>query len=103
MSKKLKNDKKVVLPAVKEDGEALIHASDELKNDKDVVLAAVTEKGYVFDDLANSMKKEVYKDKKAMKSVIEVQCEESSYPEICKGSKNALNFIGYYKLKALFY
>jgi hypothetical protein len=37
----LKNNKNVVLDAVKIRGLLLEHASDELKNDKDVVLSAV--------------------------------------------------------------
>ncbi len=40
-SEELKNDKDVVLEAVKNDGEALRFASKELQNDKDVVLEAV--------------------------------------------------------------
>ena len=38
----LKNDKEVVLAAVKQDGYSLAHASDDLANDKEVVLAAVS-------------------------------------------------------------
>jgi hypothetical protein len=40
-SKKLKNDRDVVLEAVKQDGQALVWASEELRDDKEVVLAAV--------------------------------------------------------------
>ena len=39
--KELKNDKKIVLEAVKQNGDALQYASEELKNDKEVVLEAV--------------------------------------------------------------
>ena len=38
---KLKNDKDVVLAAVKREGDMLRWASNNLKNDKEVVLAAV--------------------------------------------------------------
>ena len=42
MAHELKNDKDVVLTAVKQNGGALEYASDELKADKDVVVAAVS-------------------------------------------------------------
>ena len=45
-SDELKNNKKVVLEAVKQKGWALEHASDELKNCKEVVLEAVKQYGY---------------------------------------------------------
>ena len=41
VSENLKNDKEVVLAAVKQSGYALEYASENLKNDKEVVLAAV--------------------------------------------------------------
>ena len=43
--KKLKNDKEVVLAAVKQDSRALQFADKKLKNDKEVVLAAVKQDG----------------------------------------------------------
>ena len=47
-SDELKNDKDVVLVAVKEYGRALIHASEELRNDREVVQAAVKEYGWAL-------------------------------------------------------
>ena len=53
----LRNDKEVVLAAVKLDGRALKYASADLKNDKDVVLAAMKQNGWALcwagDDLRN--------------------------------------------------
>jgi serine/threonine protein kinase len=45
-SDKLKDDKDVVLEAVKQDGDSLVFASDKLKDDKDVVLEAVKQDGF---------------------------------------------------------
>ena len=42
------NDKEVVLAAVKQNGMALIFASEELKNDKEIVLAAVKQDEEAF-------------------------------------------------------
>ena len=44
-SEELRNDKEVVLEAVKKYGDALQFASEELRNDKEVVLEAVKENG----------------------------------------------------------
>ena len=46
----LKNDKKVVLVAVAQDGGALRHTSAALRNDKEVVLAAVAQGGHALQD-----------------------------------------------------
>ena len=45
MAAVLKNEREVVMAAVKHDGWALWCASDELKNDREVVNAAVQQKG----------------------------------------------------------
>ena len=56
-SDEVKNDKTVVLDAVKSCGSALEYASDELKSDRDVVLSAVNNNGcalkYASDELKN--------------------------------------------------
>lgn len=44
-SKEQKNNKEIILAAVKKDGENLYYASDALKNDREVVLEAVTKTG----------------------------------------------------------
>jgi hypothetical protein len=41
VSEKLKNDKDIVLEAVKKNLHALCHASENMKNDKELVLEAV--------------------------------------------------------------
>ncbi|MGL6120633.1 MAG: DUF4116 domain-containing protein, partial [Fusobacteriaceae bacterium] len=45
-SKELQNDKEIVLAAVTNSGDALQYASKELQNDKEIVLAAVTNYGW---------------------------------------------------------
>ena len=40
-----RNDKQIVLAAVRQNGRALHYASDEMKNDREVVLAAVKQRG----------------------------------------------------------
>jgi CxxC motif-containing protein len=58
VSAELKNDKEIVLSAVSNCGSALNYASVELKNDKEVVLAAVSNHGwalkYASDELKNN-------------------------------------------------
>lgn len=44
-SQELKNDRDVVIAAVKHDGYALQYVSNEMKNDKDVVMIAVEQDG----------------------------------------------------------
>ena len=48
LSPELRNDKEVVLEAVKRYGSDLENASDTLKNDKEVVLEAVKQNGFAF-------------------------------------------------------
>ena len=48
-SKLLRNDKEVVLEAVKQDGRPLEYASNELKNDKEIVLKAVKQNGWALE------------------------------------------------------
>jgi hypothetical protein len=45
----LKNDKEVVLEAIKQYGYAFRFASVELKNDKEVVLEAIKQNGYALE------------------------------------------------------
>jgi len=61
VSLELRNDKDVVLAAVKQDGRALEYASPELRNDKDVVLAAVTESRDAFPYINDSLKEQIEK------------------------------------------
>jgi len=65
-SKELRNDKEVVLEAVKTNWPALEFASDELRADRDVVLAAVKQDGraleYASDELKSELKKEANND-----------------------------------------
>jgi len=44
-SEKLKDDKEIVLEAVKQDGLALEYASEKLKDDKEIVLEAIKKFG----------------------------------------------------------
>jgi len=44
----LKDDKDIVLTAVKNNGFALISASEKLKNDKNIVFEAVKEYGFAL-------------------------------------------------------
>jgi hypothetical protein len=66
-SDQLKNDKDVVLEAVKQNDYALYYASEQLKNDKDIVLEAVKQDGdairYASDELQNDpiFRAKVYK------------------------------------------
>ena len=46
--KSFKNDKKIVLEALKQDGRALQYVSEELRNDEEIVLAAVKQKGFAL-------------------------------------------------------
>ena len=46
-SNELRNNKDIILQAVKNDCGAIRHASEELRNDKDIVLQAVKNDGYV--------------------------------------------------------
>ena len=52
----LKNDKEVVTLAVKNNGLALNHASDELKNDKEIVRDAVKNKGLAVKKASDELK-----------------------------------------------
>jgi len=49
-------DKEVVLAAVKENGYALLYASEGMKNDKEVVLAAVKQNGNALQYASEGMK-----------------------------------------------
>tara|TARA_B110000503_G_scaffold128250_1_gene198939 strand:- start:108 stop:1016 length:909 start_codon:yes stop_codon:yes gene_type:complete len=57
-SKSLKNDKDVVLAAVRKTGSALAYASKRLENDKEVVLAAVTNDGRALFHASGDMQKD---------------------------------------------
>lgn len=50
------NDRDFVLATVKQDGYALINASDELQADRDIVLAAVTQDGSALHYASNELK-----------------------------------------------
>ncbi len=62
-SEELKNDKEVVLEAVKTNGFALNDASEELKSDKEIVLEAVKKVGlalgYASEELQLAIKQEM--------------------------------------------
>ena len=57
LSDELRNDRKVVLAAIKKEGYKLEYASDELRNDREIVLAALSNYGnaleYASDELRN--------------------------------------------------
>ena len=55
-SERLRDDKDVVLAAVKEDGHTLQFVSDRLRDDKDVVMAAVKQEGYILDYASSRLK-----------------------------------------------
>ncbi len=57
-SDELKNDKEVVLEAVKKDGWALKYASYRLLDDKEVVLAAVEQDGWALQFASDSLKED---------------------------------------------
>ena len=52
----MKNNKEVVLAAVKQNGLALEHASVDMKNNKEVVLAAVQNNGAMLEHASDQMK-----------------------------------------------
>jgi hypothetical protein len=56
----LRNNKEIVLVAVKNDGWALKYASDELKNDKEVVLTAVTQNDYGLKFASENLRNDKY-------------------------------------------
>lgn len=58
-SDRLKNDKEIVLEAVKANGYALQFASDELKSDKEIVLKAVKESGYALKYASDELKNDI--------------------------------------------
>jgi hypothetical protein len=55
-SPELRNDKEVVLAAVKQKGYALHFASPELKNDREVVLTAIKENAFSLGDASDALK-----------------------------------------------
>ena len=55
-SDELKADKEWIIAAVKNDGYALDYASDELKADKEVVMAAVKNDGYALNYASDELK-----------------------------------------------
>jgi hypothetical protein len=55
-SDELKNDRKVVLAAVIQNGYLYQYASDALKNDREVVLAAVNQNGHSLLHVSNELK-----------------------------------------------
>ena len=55
-SESLKNNRAIVLAAVRQDGWALQHASESLKDDEEIVLAAVRQNGYVLQCASESLK-----------------------------------------------
>ena len=57
-TRKLTEDKEIVLAAVKNNGRALYYACDELKADKEVVLAAVKNDGSAIEFASASLQKE---------------------------------------------
>ncbi len=56
LSEEDKNNKKIVLAAMKSWGRGLEHVSEDLKNDKEVVSAAVTETKEAFDYASEDLK-----------------------------------------------
>ena len=62
-SDELKNDKNIVMEAVKQYGGALYFASDELKNDKSIVMEAVKQDGSALDFASDELKKYFSKKK----------------------------------------
>ena len=56
VSERLKNEKEVVLEAVKQDGCVLQYLSERLKNDKEVVLEAVKQQGYALKYTSERLK-----------------------------------------------
>ena len=56
VSDDLRADKEVVMAAVKQDGGALIHASDDLRADKEVVMAAVHQNGMALKYASNTLR-----------------------------------------------
>ena len=56
----MKNDKEVVLAAVKQDGPALMYANTELKNDREVVLAAVRKNCAALLNVGDELRQEYY-------------------------------------------
>jgi hypothetical protein len=55
-SAELKNDREIVMAALKEDSYAFVSASEELKNDKEVVLAALKNRGDVMRYISEALK-----------------------------------------------
>lgn len=60
-SERLRNDKEVVLEAVKENGHALYCASDELKDNEEIVLEAIKNDDFVLW-FASSRLRNIYKN-----------------------------------------
>nr|NGX32285.1 hypothetical protein [Candidatus Anoxychlamydiales bacterium] len=54
----LKKDKEIVLAAVKQNGWALRYAHEDLKKDKEIVLAAVKQKGWALEYAHEDLKKD---------------------------------------------
>ena len=55
-SREIKNNKKFVLIAVKNEGRALEHVASRLKDDKDVVMAAVQDAGFALEHASSRLK-----------------------------------------------
>jgi hypothetical protein len=78
-SAELKNDKEIVLAAVKSSGEVLEYVSDELRNDPEIVLAAVSQNGAALKFASEEMKnnKEI-----TITAVSNKHCSNSYLPAI---------------------
>ena len=58
VSEELKRDREVVMEAVKQAGYAFRHASEELKRDREVVMEAVAHNGYAFRHASEELKRD---------------------------------------------
>ncbi|CAL1158111.1 unnamed protein product, partial [Cladocopium goreaui] len=56
LSEDLRNDRDIVLAAVKHNGFAVIHAHPELRRDPEIALAAVSDRGFVLRYLEDALK-----------------------------------------------
>ena len=57
-SKELREDRDIVMAAVKKNGRALEYASDELKGDRELVMAAVKQDGFSLQYASDALKGE---------------------------------------------
>ena len=89
----LRDDKEIILTAVKKEGQALYYASEKLRDDREVVLEAVKNKGLIYKYASKRLRADkelaieaIHNDKRAYSYVVEELKEDESIKAAKEGN-----------------